>query len=122
MLHNEGSSDLKYEPQINDYVVWTTALGMIHEGWVYFKGDPVDNEKRIKDGWNSVSRYITIETNVRDKPDCFYTSGQPMRHKKIHTLLLCNEQCWGELEYVKNRRDQASLDMYKSQDGRPSDY
>ncbi len=40
----------------------------------------------------------------------------------IHTLLLCNESCWGELEYVKNRRDQASLDMYKSQDGRPSDY
>jgi len=40
----------------------------------------------------------------------------------IHTLLLCTESCWGELEYVKNRRDQASLDMYKSQDGRPSDY
>ena len=53
-----------YEPQVNDYVIWTTALGMIHEGWVYFKGDPVDNEKRIKSGWNPVSQYITIETSV----------------------------------------------------------
>ena len=26
-----------YEPQVNDYVKWTTALGTVHEGWVYFK-------------------------------------------------------------------------------------
>ena len=111
-----------YEPQVDDYVIWKRPNGDWEEGWVYFKGDPVDNEKRVKDGWNSVSQYITIETGVRDKPDCFYTSGKPMRHKKIHTLLLCNRECWNQLEYVKNRRDQASLDMYKSQDGRPSDY
>ena len=53
-----------YEPQVNDYVVWTTALGMKHEGWVYFKGDPIDNEKRVKNGWNPVSQYITIEISV----------------------------------------------------------
>ena len=130
-----------YEPQVDDYVIWNRPNGDIEEGWVYFKGDPVDNEKRIKDKWNPVSRYITIETNVRDKPDCFYTSGQPMRHKKIHTLLLCNEQCWHELEYVKHRRtreiqhysqydDVAGIEeegdklskMYKSQEGRLPDY
>ncbi len=93
-----------YEPEVDDYVVWKRPNGDWEEGWVYFKGDPVDNEKRVKDGWNSVSQYITIETGVRDKPNCFYTSGKPMRHKKIHTLLLCNRECWHELEYVKNRR------------------
>jgi hypothetical protein len=40
----------------------------------------------------------------------------------IHTLLLCVENCWHELEYVKNRREQSSIDMYKSQEGRLKDY
>ena len=135
------SPKTNYETEVDDYVIWNRPNGDIEEGWVYFKGDPIDNEKRIKDGWNSVSRYITIETNVRDKPDCFYTSGKPMLHKKIHTLLLCNEQCWHELEYVKHRRtreiqhysqydDVAGIEeegdklskMYKSQEGRLPDY
>ena len=135
------SNQTNYEPEVDDYVIWNRPNGDIEEGWVYFKGDPVDNEKRIKDGWNSVSRYITIETNVRDKPDCFYTSGKPMLHKKIHTLLLCNEDCWHELEYVKHRNtreiqhysqydDVAGIEeegdklskMYKSQEGRLPDY
>ena len=135
------SNQTNYEPQVDDYVIWIRPNGDIEEGWVYFKGDPVDNEKRIKDGWNSVSRYITIETNVRDKPDCFYTSGKPMLHKKIHTLLLCYESDWHELEYVKHRDtreiqhysqydDVAGIEdegdklskMYKSQEGRLPDY
>ena len=135
------SNQTNYEPEVDDYVIWNRPNGDIEEGWVYFKGDPVDNEKRIKDKWNPVSRYITIETNVRDKPDCFYTSGQPMRHKKIHTLLLCNEECWGELVYVKHRRTReilhysqyddvnqdselakSGVEMYKSQEGRLQDY
>ena len=130
-----------YEPEVDDYVIWNRPNGDIEEGWVYFKGDPVDNEKRIKDGWNSVSRYITIETNVRDKPDCFYTSVIPMRHMMIHTLLLCNEECWHELEYVTLRRTReilhysqyddvnqenqlakSGVEMYKSQEGRLQDY
>jgi len=117
------SPKTNYDPQVDDYVIWNRPNGDIEEGWVYFKGDPIDNEKRVKDGWNSVSRYITIETNVRDKPNCMYSSGQPIRHKKIHTLLLCNDNCWHELEYVKNRRgenDNKLVDMYKSQD-RPLD-
>ena len=36
-----------YDPQVNDYVRWTTALGMVHEGWVYYKGKPDDNAKTV---------------------------------------------------------------------------
>ena len=130
-----------YEPEVDDYVIWERSNGDWEEGWVYFKGDPIDNEKRIKDGWNSVSRYITIETGVRDKPNCMYSSGKPMLHKKIHTLLLCNEECWHELRYVKHRRTREiqhysqyddvnqdeklvnkSVGMYKAQEGRIPDY
>ena len=135
------SPKTNYEPQVDDYVIWERPNGDIDEGWVYFKGDPIDNEKRIKDGWNSVSRYITIETGVRDKPTCMYSSGEPMKHKKIHTLLLCNEQCWHELVYVKHRRTReilhysqyddvnqedsiakSGVEMYKAQEGRLQDY
>ena len=35
-----------YEPQVDDYVIWKRPNGDWEEGWVYFKGDPVDNEKR----------------------------------------------------------------------------
>ena len=41
-----------YDPQVNDYVRWTTALGMVHEGWVYYKGKPDDNARRIKENEN----------------------------------------------------------------------
>ena len=51
---------MTYDPQVDDYVIWRRPNGDIDEGWVYFKGDPVDNEKRVKQGWNSVSQYITI--------------------------------------------------------------
>ena len=95
---------MTYEPQVDDYVIWKRPSGDWEEGWVYFKGDPVDNEKRVKDGWNSVSQYITIETHVHPKKECKYTSGKPMRHKNIHCLLICNKECWHELEYVKSRR------------------
>ena len=95
---------MTYEPQVDDYVIWKRPSGDWDEGWVYFKGDPVDNEKRNKQGWNSVSQYITIETHVYPKKECRYTSGKPMRHKNIHCLLICNKDNWNELEYVKNRR------------------
>ena len=95
---------MTYEPQVDDYVIWKRPSGDWEEGWVYFKGDPVDNEKRVKDGWNSISQYITIETHVYPKKECRYTSGKPMRHKNIHCLLICNKDNWNELEYVKNRR------------------
>ena len=118
-----------YEPEVDDYVRWTNELGQVHEGWVYFKGDPVNNSKRVKDGWNPISQYITIEISIRPKDTCIYTSGKPMRHKNIHSLLLCNKENWHELEYIKNRRDTTrdatpenkSVDMYKSQENRYQD-
>ena len=36
-----------YNPQVNDYVVWTTELGQVHKGWVYFVAI---NQKRKKVG------------------------------------------------------------------------
>ena len=113
---------MTYDPQVDDYVIWKRPNGDWEEGWVYFKGDPVDNEKRNKQGWNSVSQYITIEVVVYPKKECTYTSGKHMRHKNIHVTLLCNKECWHELEYVKNRRgdDNKLVDMYKSQE-RPLD-
>ena len=30
-----------YEPKVDDYVIWTTQLGMVHEGWVYFVSEEV---------------------------------------------------------------------------------
>ena len=30
-----------YNPQVNDYVVWTTELGQVHKGWVYFVASAV---------------------------------------------------------------------------------
>ena len=130
-----------YEPQVDDYVIWNRPNGDIEEGWVYFKGDPVDNEKRVKQGWNSVSQYITIEIHVYPKKECVYTSGKPMRHKNVHCLLMCNKDNWNELEYVKHRRTREilhysqyddvnqeeklvnkSVGMYKAQEGRLQDY
>ena len=41
-----------YDPQVNDYVRWTTALGMVHEGWVYFKASKPEPKKRMENGWH----------------------------------------------------------------------
>lgn len=79
---------LKFEyhtPKIDDYVRWTRSTGLIDEGWVYFVDDA----------------YITIEVGVRDKPNCQYTKNE--RHKKIHTLIVCHNCYWHEIEYIKNR-------------------
>ena len=70
-----------YEPQVNDYVRWTTALGMVHEGWVYFKGRPDDNARRIKDKWVATSNYITIEIATKPRPQCDF------RHSFINVFM-----------------------------------
>jgi len=54
-----------YEPEVNDYVQWTTELGQVHEGWVYFKAEPTAPKR----GWITPHRYITIEVGVKEKPD-----------------------------------------------------
>ena len=75
-----------YIPQVDDYVIWRRSGGRSDKGWVYF----VDEE------------YITIETAVKDKPNCEYTREE--KHKKIHTLVLCFPQFYHQLQYIKNRR------------------
>ena len=44
-----------------------------------------------------------------------------MRHQMVHSLIVCNRENWSELEYIKNRRKDQGIDMYKSQDGRYED-
>ena len=90
-----------YEPEVDDYVVWEreTWVGTISdEGWVYFKGDPVEPKK----GFPTPTRYITIETGVRDKPKEQMDSGSSL-HSKVHTLLLCYESQWKDLKFIKKR-------------------
>ena len=79
-----------YTPKVDDYVKWNRSTGQVDEGWIYF----VDDD------------YITIETGVRDKPNCQYT--QIERHKKIHTLIVCHNWYWHQLEYLKTRRPNES--------------
>jgi len=86
-----------YEPEINDYVEWTTQLGQVHEGWVYFKADQCIQKR----GWPKQSRYITIEVGVKEKPD--YKEDNP--HRYVHILLCCYEHQWQELKFVKKRKD-----------------
>ena len=103
-----------YEPQVDDYVRWTTALGMVHEGWVYFKAEPSPQKR----GWRKAEHYITIEIGVKNmSPEVAQTS----LHNKHHVLLLCYHYNWHELEYIKNRRDDANVQMYHSQTGRYAD-
>ena len=91
----------QYEPEVDDYVIWEreTWVGPIKdEGWVYFKGDPIEPKK----GFPTPARYITIETGVRDKPK-EQLKDSMVRHKKIHTLLLCYEKDWKDLRFIKKR-------------------
>ena len=89
-----------YEPQVNDYVKWVTALGMVHEGWVYFKGTPDDNDKRVKNKWVATSNYITIEIATKPRPQCDLST---FLHKRIHVCLCCYESNWHELTFIRRR-------------------
>ena len=72
---------MSYDPQVNDYVKWTSNV----EGWVYFK----DQE------------YITIEVNVRPKTCENYAAC--VLHRNDRLLVLCYNDRWNELVYVKSR-------------------
>ena len=76
-----------YEPQVDDYVIWDKGVEDCNQGWVYFKCED----------------YITIETGIKPKPPCQLAQSS---HKYIHTLLLCPNQFWGQLKYVKSREKQ----------------
>ena len=77
---------MMYSPQVDDYVRWTTTVGNVHEGWIYF----ADRE------------YVTIELSVKNKSEQSYKDS-PL-HRKIHSLLVCQHYYWDQLEYVKHRR------------------
>ena len=87
-----------YNPQVNDYVIWIDRSGQKHEGWVYFKGEPIPPRR----GFPDVATYITIEIGTYLKPDCQYEKNNP--HKKKHILLLCYEQDWNQLKLIKKRK------------------
>ena len=74
-----------YIPKVNDYVIWDKGEYGKEEGWVYFFSE----------------EYITIETDVRPRPDA---ECEGSRHKFIHTLLLCHSPFWKDLQYVKSRK------------------
>lgn len=111
-----------YDPQVNDYVRWTTELGMIHEGWVYFKADASEPKK----GWKTPARYISIEIATKPRKQCDLTT---FLHKNIHVCLCCFEANWHELEFIRRRvskqddsdPDELSYGAYKSQQHRPLD-
>jgi hypothetical protein len=72
-----------YEPEVNDYVVWERDIHgriEIDEGWVYFKGDPIEPHQKH-------ARYITIETGVKDKPKELLDCKSTLKHSKVHILL-----------------------------------
>ena len=71
--------DMNYIPKVNDYVKWKDKI----EGWVYFFDE----------------QYITIEVGTVPKEDDLV----PM-HKKHHILIVCYNQYWEELEFVKSRK------------------
>tara|TARA_R100000781_G_C4051940_1_gene117920 strand:+ start:37 stop:375 length:339 start_codon:yes stop_codon:yes gene_type:complete len=108
-----------YEPEVNDYVVWERETSTDHiekdEGWVYFKGDPIEPKK----GFNDVARYITIETAVRDKPKEELDCKSALHHDKVHTLLLCYEAQWKQLKFIK-RRESPITEHYSQYDDRNS--
>ena len=83
---------MTYKPKVNDYVIWERH-GLKDEGWVYF----VSQETEDKRGFTKTHRYLTIETGIRQKPECQYDKNNP--HKYVHILLCCYESQWHELRY-----------------------
>ena len=43
---NLMNTEKPYIPEVNDYVIWKNDLGTVDEGWVYWKGTPVDHKQR----------------------------------------------------------------------------
>ena len=103
-----------YEPEVGDYVIWeTTTKSVNDEGWVYFKCPILED----KIGFTKQNRYITIETSIKPRPVCeteekLQGKIHTPKHKYIHTLLLCFEQDWNQLKYIKSRTDCKSKSYY----------
>ena len=72
---------MSYIPEVNDYVTWKNDL----KGWIYFK----------------CKEYITIEMNVKPKNDVNYKASSI--HANDRLLVLCYQDQWKELNYIKSR-------------------
>ena len=60
------NTEKPYIPEVNDYVIWKNDLGTVDEGWVYWKGTPVDHKQRKKFGWRPVSyTHLTLPTSIQ---------------------------------------------------------
>jgi hypothetical protein len=73
---------MSYVPKVNDYVRWKNNI----EGWVYFKD----------------TYYITIEIGVRPKSIKDYQNSSIHRNDRV--LVLCYQEQWEELTYIKSRK------------------
>ena len=100
---------------MNDYCILINNEGEeTDKGWVYFVCPEMSDDFNK----NRHSRYITLETGIREKPVC-ETEAQlegkikRNRHKYIHTLLLCYEQDWCDLKYVKSRENAHSTEYFR---------
>lgn len=72
---------MSYDPNINDYVKWRKSI----EGWIYFK----------------CNKYVTIEILVHPKTNDSYQHCK--LHRNTRVLLLCFQNQWKELEFVRTR-------------------
>ena len=86
-----------YNPQVDDYVVWTTEMGQVHQGWVYF----VASESEEKKGWKKPTRYFSLEIATKPRPQCDLSK---FFHKRIHVCLCCYEQSWNQVKLIKKRK------------------
>ncbi len=75
---------MKYDPQLNDYVLWNNGKNV--EGWVYFK----------------CKEYITIEYFVRPKDEVNYECCSIHANERL--LVVCYKEDWKHLKYVKSRQ------------------
>lgn len=83
----------RFDIQENDYVKWQRN-GWIDEGWVYFKCD----------------EYITIEVGVKPKPYCNLVRN--VLHCNDHILVVCHNDFWDEVKYVKSRKSRNDDQKY----------
>ena len=104
----------QYIPEVNDYCILINNEGEeTDKGWVYFVCPEMSDDFNK----NRHSRYITLETGIREKPVC-ETEAQlegkikRNRHKYIHTLLLVYESDWKRLKYIHSRPDCKSKSYY----------
>ena len=113
---------MTYEPKVNDYVVWTTELGMVHKRM----GLLLRVRQNQREVGTTPQRYCSIEIATKPRPNCdlirFYI-------RESHVCICCYESNWSELELHSEEDlkqddtdpDELSYGAYKSQKHRYSD-